>query len=81
VFDIVDDEPAPAAEWLPRLAAVVGARPPMRVPVWLARMVAGETAVIMMTQGRGFANAKAKRELGWELRYPSWRRGFAEGLT
>jgi nucleoside-diphosphate-sugar epimerase len=81
VFDIVDDEPAPAAEWLPHLAAVVGARPPMRVPVWLARMVAGETAVIMMTQGRGFANAKAKRELGWELRYPSWRQGFAEGLT
>jgi nucleoside-diphosphate-sugar epimerase len=81
VFDIVDDEPAPASEWLPHLAAVVGARPPMRVPVWLARMVAGETAVIMMTQGRGFANAKAKRELGWELRYPSWRQGFAEGLT
>jgi nucleoside-diphosphate-sugar epimerase len=81
VFDIVDDEPAPAAEWLPHLAAVVGARPPMRVPTWLARMVAGETAVIMMTQGRGFANAKAKRELGWELRYPSWRQGFAEGLT
>jgi nucleoside-diphosphate-sugar epimerase len=81
VFDIVDDEPAPASEWLPHLAAVVGARPPMRVPTWLARMVAGETAVIMMTQGRGFANAKAKRELGWELRYPSWRQGFAEGLT
>jgi nucleoside-diphosphate-sugar epimerase len=81
VFDIVDDEPAPASEWLPHLAAVVGARPPMRVPTWLARMVAGETAVIMMTQGRGFAHAKAKRELGWELRYPSWRQGFAEGLT
>ena len=81
VFDVVDDEPAPASEWLPHLAAVVGARPPMRVPTWLARMVAGETAVIMMTQGRGFANAKAKRELGWELRYPSWRQGFREGLA
>jgi nucleoside-diphosphate-sugar epimerase len=81
VFNIVDDEPAPAAEWLPYLAAAVGARPPLRVPTWLARMVAGETAVIMMTEGRGFANSKARRELGWELRYPSWRQGFEEGLT
>jgi nucleoside-diphosphate-sugar epimerase len=81
VFNIADDEPAPAAEWLPYLAKVVGGKPPLRVPKWLARMLAGETAVIMMTEGRGFSNAKAKRELGWQLRYPSWRQGFREGLT
>ena len=78
VFNIVDDEPAPASEWLPYLAACAGAKPPMRVPKWLARMLAGEVAVTMMTEGRGFSNAKAKRELGWELRYPSWRQGFKE---
>jgi nucleoside-diphosphate-sugar epimerase len=81
VFDIVDDEPAPAREWLPYLAASAGAKPPLRVPVWLARLLAGETAVLMMTEGRGFSNAKAKRELGWRLRYPSWRQGFREGLA
>ncbi|HEX6246879.1 MAG TPA: NAD(P)-dependent oxidoreductase [Nocardioidaceae bacterium] len=81
VFNIVDDEPAPAREWLPHLAACVGARPPLRVPAWLARLLAGEVAVRMMTEGRGFSNAKAKRELGWELRYPSWRQGFEEGLV
>jgi nucleoside-diphosphate-sugar epimerase len=81
VFNIVDDEPAPAREWLPYLAGCAGAKSPMRVPKWLARMLAGEVAVTMMTEGRGFSNAKAKRELGWELRYPSWRRGFKEGLT
>jgi nucleoside-diphosphate-sugar epimerase len=81
VFNIVDDEPAPASEWLPYLAACAGAKPPLRVPNWLARLLAGEAAVTMMTEGRGFANAKAKRELGWELRYPSWRQGFKEGLT
>jgi nucleoside-diphosphate-sugar epimerase len=81
VFNIVDDEPAPASEWLPYLAACAGGKPPMRVPKWLARMLAGETAVIMMTEGRGFSNAKAKRELGWQLRYPSWRQGFMEGLA
>ncbi|MGN9790060.1 NAD-dependent epimerase/dehydratase family protein [Streptomyces sp. OZ13] len=80
VFNIVDDEPAPAAEWLPHLAACAGAKPPMRVPKWLARLLAGEVAVTMMTEGRGFSNAKAKRELGWELRYPSWRQGFRDGL-
>jgi nucleoside-diphosphate-sugar epimerase len=80
-FNIVDDEPAPASEWLPYLAVCAGAKPPMRVPKWLARMLAGEPAVIMMTEGRGFSNAKAKRELGWELRYPSWRQGFKEGLA
>ena len=81
VFSIVDDAPAPAREWLPYLAAAVGAKRPRKVPVWLARMVAGDVAVGMMTEGRGFSNAKAKRELGWELRYPSWRLGFKEGLT
>jgi len=81
VFNIVDDEPAPASEWLPYLAACAGAKRPMRVPTWLARLLAGEVAVTMMTEGRGFSNAKAKRELGWELRYPSWRQGFKEGLA
>jgi nucleoside-diphosphate-sugar epimerase len=81
VFNIVDNEPAPASEWLPYLARCAGAKPPMRVPTWLARLVAGEVAVTMMTEGRGFSNAKAKRELGWELRYPTWREGFKEGLA
>lgn len=80
VYNIVDDEPAPAGEWLPYLAACAGAKPPMRVPRWLARLLAGDVAVTMMTEGRGFSNAKAKRELGWELRYPSWRQGFRDGL-
>ena len=80
VFNIVDDEPAPASEWLPYLAACAGAKRPMRVPKWLARLLAGDVAVTMMTEGRGFSNAKAKRELGWELRYPSWRQGFREAL-
>ncbi len=81
VFNIVDDEPAPVSEWLPHLAACAGAKPPRRVPAWLARLLAGEMVVGMMTQGRGFSNAKAKRELGWELRYPSWRQGFKEELA
>jgi len=81
LFNIVDDEPAPCSEWLPYLAACAGAKRPMRVPAWLARLLAGEVAVIMMTEGRGFSNAKAKRELGWQLRYPSWRQGFREELT
>jgi nucleoside-diphosphate-sugar epimerase len=81
VFNIVDDEPAPANEWLPYLASCVGAKRPMRVPVWAARLLAGEVAVKIMTEGRGFSNAKAKRELDWELRYPSWRQGFRDGLA
>jgi nucleoside-diphosphate-sugar epimerase len=81
VFNIVDDEPAPASEWLPYLAASAGAKRPVRVPAWAARMLAGEMAVIMMVEGRGFSNAKAKRELGWTLRYPSWRQGFREELA
>jgi nucleoside-diphosphate-sugar epimerase len=81
VFNIVDDEPAPAREWLPYLASCAGAKPPVRIPKWLARLLAGEVVVTIMTEGRGFSNAKAKRELGWELRYPSWRQGFKEALV
>jgi nucleoside-diphosphate-sugar epimerase len=81
VFNIVDDEPAPASEWLPYLAECAGAKPPRRIPAWLARLLAGEMVVDMMTEGRGFSNAKAKRELGWQLRYPSWRQGFKEELA
>jgi nucleoside-diphosphate-sugar epimerase len=80
VFDIVDDEPAPAAEWLPYLAACAGAKRPMRVPKWVAKVLAGDVPVVMMAEGRGFSNAKAKAELGWELRYPTWRQGFKEEL-
>jgi nucleoside-diphosphate-sugar epimerase len=76
VFNIVDDEPAPVSEWLPHLAVCVGAKRPLRIPTWLVRPLAGEMGVALMTEGRGFSNAKAKRELGWELRYPSWREGF-----
>jgi nucleoside-diphosphate-sugar epimerase len=81
LFNIVDDEPAPVSEWLPYLAECARAKPPWRVPAWLARLLAGEMVVGMMTEGRGFSNAKAKRELGWELRYPSWRLGFKEELA
>lgn len=81
VFNIVDDEPAPISEWLPYLADCVRAKPPMRFPKWLVRLLAGKVAVTMMTEGRGFSNARAKRELDWELRYPSWRKGFKEGLA
>jgi nucleoside-diphosphate-sugar epimerase len=81
VFNIVDDEPAPASEWLPYLAACAGAKRPMRVPKWLARLLAGDVVVTMMTEGRGFSNAKAKRELGWKPRYPSWRQGFKAALA
>jgi nucleoside-diphosphate-sugar epimerase len=81
VYNIVDDDPAPVAEWLPHLAACAGGKPPLRIPVWPARLLAGEVAVTMMTQGRGFANAKAKRELGWSLCYPSWRQGFEKELA
>jgi nucleoside-diphosphate-sugar epimerase len=76
IYNIVDDEPAPVREWLPALAESVGAKPPRRLPTWLARLLVGEAAVVMGTEVRGAANAKAKRELGWTLRYPSWRQGF-----
>ena len=80
LYNIVDDDPAPVSDWLPYLAEVIGAKPPRRVPVWLAKMFVGEPGVSMMTRIRGSANAKAKRELGWKLKYPSWRQGFVEGL-
>ena len=78
IYNIVDDEPAPVREWLPVLAEALGAKPPRHFPVWLARMFAGELGVMMGTEVRGASNAKAKRELGWTLRYPSWRQGFSE---
>jgi nucleoside-diphosphate-sugar epimerase len=77
IFNIVDDEPAPVREWLPVLAEALGAEPPRRLPRWLARLFAGDVAVVMGTEARGASNAKAKRELGWQPRYPSWREGFA----
>lgn len=80
VYNIVDDEPAPVSDWLPFLADAVGARPPWKVPVWFAKILIGDGGVSMMTQIRGCANAKAKHELDWRLTYPSWRRGFVEGL-
>jgi nucleoside-diphosphate-sugar epimerase len=80
VYNVVDDEPAPVREWLPALATALGARKPMRVPRWVGRLAAGEAATVMMTEVRGASNAKAKRELGWQPRYASWRQGFAKGL-
>jgi 2-alkyl-3-oxoalkanoate reductase len=76
IFNIVDDEPAAARDWMPVLASALGAKPPRRVPGWLARLIMGE-GLAMMTESRGASNAKARRELGWVLRYPSWRQGFA----
>ncbi|WP_239076543.1 NAD-dependent epimerase/dehydratase family protein [Actinocatenispora rupis] len=81
VYNIVDDEPAPASEWLPWLARCAGAKRPMRIPVWLGRLLAGDQAVVMMTTGRAFSNARAKRDLGWRPRHPSWRQGFREELA
>jgi nucleoside-diphosphate-sugar epimerase len=80
VYNVVDDDPAPVSEWLPALAKALGAKPPRRVPLLLARIAGGEAAAIMMTELRGASNTKAKRELGWQPRYPSWREGFARGL-
>jgi 2-alkyl-3-oxoalkanoate reductase len=76
IYNIVDDEPAPVREWLPFLASVLGAKPPRHVPVWLARFFAGDAGVMMGTEARGASNTKAKRELGWTPRYPTWRQGF-----
>jgi nucleoside-diphosphate-sugar epimerase len=76
IYNVVDDDPAPVREWLPALAEAIGAKPPRRVPRWLARLLAGEAGVVLMTEIRGASNAKAKRELGWELAYPTWRDGF-----
>jgi nucleoside-diphosphate-sugar epimerase len=78
IYNIVDDEPAPVAEWLPAAASAVGAPPPRHVPRWLGRMLAGEAVAVMMTEVRGASNEKAKRELGWQPRHASWREGFAQ---
>jgi 2-alkyl-3-oxoalkanoate reductase len=80
IYNVADDEPAPVAEWLPELARAVGAKPPRHVPVWLGRIAIGDVGVSMMTRIRGASNAKARRELGWEPRYRSWREGFVSGL-
>jgi 2-alkyl-3-oxoalkanoate reductase len=80
IYNVVDDDPAPVREWLPVLASALDAKPPRRVPRWLVRLAAGEAAAVMMTDVRGASNAKAKRELGWQPRYASWRQGFAQGL-
>jgi 2-alkyl-3-oxoalkanoate reductase len=81
IYNIVDDEPAPVADWLPCLAAAVGARPPLRVPTWLARLLAGEVIARVMTRSRGASNQKARRELGWRPEWSSWRQGFRHALT
>jgi nucleoside-diphosphate-sugar epimerase len=77
VYNVVDDDPAPVSEWLPHLAAVLGAKPPRRIPAWIARLAIGEAGILLMTEMRGASNAKAKAELGWRPSYPSWRDGFA----
>ncbi len=76
LYNVVDDDPAPVAEWLPYLAEVAGAKPPRRVPGWLGRLLAGEFVVAQMTTSRGSSNEKARKELGWKPRYASWREGF-----
>ena len=81
VYNVVDDEPAKVAEWLPVLARTLGAKEPMHVPRFVGRLLTGEIGVAMMTELRGASNAKAKRELGWEPAHPSWRQGFAELTT
>jgi nucleoside-diphosphate-sugar epimerase len=81
IYNIVDDDPAPVREWLPVLASVLGARPPRHVPRWLARLIAGQGAVVMGTEARGASNAKAKRELDWTPRHATWREGFAAAYT
>jgi nucleoside-diphosphate-sugar epimerase len=78
IYNIADDDPAPVHDWLPALAALLGAKPPLHLPAWFARLAAGEHIAVMMTQSRAGSNAKAKRELGWQPRHPSWRQGFAE---
>jgi nucleoside-diphosphate-sugar epimerase len=80
IYNIVDDDPAPVSEWLPALARILGAKPPLRLPAWLGRLLVGEHAVVMMTGARGASNGKAKSELGWRPKWASWRDGFREAL-
>jgi nucleoside-diphosphate-sugar epimerase len=81
IYNIVDDDPAPVSEWLPALAAVLGARAPRHVPRFVGRLAVGEHGVVLMTEIRGASNAKAKRELGWKPAWPTWRDGFRTGLS
>ncbi|MGH3280400.1 MAG: NAD-dependent epimerase/dehydratase family protein [Trebonia sp.] len=81
VYNIVDSDPAPVAQWLPYLAEVAGAKPPLRVPAWLGRLLAGEVVAAQMTTVRGASNAKARKGLGWEPRYASWREGFRDWIA
>jgi nucleoside-diphosphate-sugar epimerase len=80
IYNLVDDDPAPSSVFIPAIAAALGAPKPLRIPAWLGRLLAGEVAVTMMTEGRGASNAKAKRDLGWRPIWPSWRDGFRHGL-
>jgi 2-alkyl-3-oxoalkanoate reductase len=80
IYNIVDDDPAPSREFIPAIAEALGAKPPLRIPAWVGRLLAGDVAVTMMTEGRGASNAKAKRELEWEPLWSSWRDGFRRGL-
>jgi nucleoside-diphosphate-sugar epimerase len=81
IYNVVDDDPAPVAQWLPYLAEVLGAKPPRRVPAWLGRLLAGEFVVAQMTSSRGYTNEKARKDLGWEPRYASWREGFRAWIS
>jgi nucleoside-diphosphate-sugar epimerase len=81
IYNVADDEPAPVRDWLPVLARALGAKPPRRIPAWPVRLLAGRGAAETMTKARGISSEKAKRELGWTPRYPSWRTGFTEGLS
>jgi nucleoside-diphosphate-sugar epimerase len=81
IYNIVDDDPAAVREWLPVLAQAIGAKPPRRIPTWLARLLAGEVVTVMSTEARGASNAKAKRELGWTPQYPTWRTGFTAAYS
>src|SRR4030095_12614057 len=80
LYNVVDDDPARVSEWLPELARAVGAKPPLRIPAWLAPLSRGEGGGMMMTKSRGGSNARARRELAWQPVYPTWRRGFVDGL-
>lgn len=81
IYHVVDDEPAKVSEWLPTLADAIGAKPPLRIPAWAGRLLAGAAAARWMTEGRGASNAKAKRELRLQLKYPTWREGFRHGVS